>query len=162
MIVGVAEKQPERKLFETEMAEEFKANGVEAATSFSVMPKDTKLSAEVLKARALELGCETVLVTHLLGVDDEEMYHPAATAAVSRTYYSGFGYYYPRVSAYVHYPGYYSEHTFVRLETNLYETSTEKLIWSVSSETIDPKTVNEVIDSLCKAVMRNLRKHSLI
>jgi diacylglycerol kinase len=37
-----------------------------------------------------------------------------------------------------------------------------KLIWSSASETINPESVNEAIESLCKVVMKSLSSHKLI
>jgi len=38
----------------------------------------------------------------------------------------------------------------------------QKLIWSSASETINPESVNEAIESLCKVVMKSLSSHKLI
>ena len=51
---------------------------------------------------------------------------------------------------------------YVSLESNLYDINTEKLIWLASSETVDPEPVNEIVESLCKEVMKSLRKNGLI
>ena len=104
-----------------------------------------------------------ILVTHLIGVENKEVYHPPKTHAVpSRGYHNRFNSYYPRVYEYVHEPGYYTQHKNVNLETNLYETRTEKLIWSVTSETLDPGSVNSIIESLSNEVIKNLRKNNLL
>lgn len=160
MVVGVGENEVNRKLFESEMAKEFDSKGVETVRSLAVIPADVKVTSEVLKNKAIELGCDAVLVTHLLGTGKEEIYKPPTTVAIPRN--NRFGYYYSNVNDYVHYPGYYEERTYVRLETRLYETTSEKLIWAVSSEIFNPKSVNKVINSLAKAVIKNLRKNSLL
>ena len=104
-----------------------------------------------------------ILVTHLIGVEDKEVYHPPTTQAVPvRGYHDSFNSYYPRVYAYVHEPGYYTKHKNVNLETNLYETQTDKLVWSVTSETLDPESVNKIIESLSKVVIKSLQKNNLL
>ncbi len=77
-------------------------------------------------------------------------------------HHHSLGPYYYSVHQYTQTPGYYIDHKYVRLESNLYETKTEKLIWSASSETIDPKSVNELIESLCKKVLKSLKDNNLI
>lgn len=162
LIVAISDNLANRKLFESEFAEEFKRVGVIAASSADVIPTDKELTKEEIKATAESMGMNAVMVTHLLSVDEETVYHPSAAKPVPGAYYYDFDSYYSRVDTHVQYPGYFSKNTFYRLETNLYETKTAKLIWSVSSETIDPDTVNDVIDSLAKAIMENLRKNGLI
>lgn len=50
----------------------------------------------------------------------------------------------------------------VRLSTNIFERKTEKLVWNGISETVDMESVEEVIDSLCKAVLKDIRKNGLM
>lgn len=162
LVVGISDQLSNRKMFEREFVEAFDDRDVKAAASVDVIPVGQKLTKDEIKQKAIEKGYKAVMVTHLLSVDQEEMYHPEIGGWIPGQYYYSFGTYYRHVDTYVHYPGYYTTHTFVRLESNLYDTATERLIWSVSSETIDPDTVKEVIDSLSDAVMDNLRKHGLI
>ncbi len=155
LVVGVAENLRNRKMFEQFFAEQFKNNGVEAFSSADVIPSDKKLDKNTIKNLAEKLGADAVLVTHLEAVEEKGEYIPDA-------YNQNLGRHYSRVYGHVHDPGYYVTHQYVRLENNLYEIKTEKLIWSSSSETINPESANEVIESLCKVVMKNLRANGLI
>ncbi len=163
MVVAVTENTRNRLIFEREFVEAFKNIGVEAVASVDVTPSEEKSNEAVILAEARKQGISMILVTHLIGVEDKEVYHPPTTQAVPvRGYHNRFNSYYPRVYEYVHEPGYYTQHKNVNLETNLYETRTEKLIWSVTSETIDPKSVNKIIESLSNEVIKNLRKNNLL
>jgi hypothetical protein len=163
MVVAVTENTRNRLIFEREFVEAFKKIGVEAVASVDVTSSEEKSNEAVILAEARKRGISMILVTHLIGVEDKEVYHPPTTQAVPvRGYHNRFNSYYPRVYEYVHEPGYYTQHKNVNLETNLYETRTEKLIWSVTSETIDPKSVNKIIESLSNEVIKNLRKNNLL
>jgi hypothetical protein len=162
LVVGVAENLRNRKMFEQFFAEQFQNNGVKAFSSADSIPSDKELNKETIKGLAEKLGADAVLVTHLVGVDEKEEYIPPAYTNVPSPHHHALGPYYSGVYGYVHNPGYYVTHEYVRLENNLYETKTEKLIWSSSSETINPASVNETIESLCKVVMKSLRDHQLI
>ena len=59
-------------------------------------------------------------------------------------------------------PGYYETQTILRLETNLYDVESGELVWSGQSETFDPNSVEDVIDSVTQAVARRLRDEGLI
>ena len=169
MVVAVTENTRDRLIFESEFVEEFKKIGVEALASVDTTPQDQETDENDILAEARKQGVTTILVTHLIGVDEKSVYHPPKTYAAPRPAYvapgpySGrFHTYYPRVYDYVHEPGYYTQHKSVNLESNLYETGTEKLIWSVTSETLDPQSVNKVIESLSAVVIKNLRKNKLL
>lgn len=163
MVVAVTENTRNRLVFEREFVEEFKKIGVEAIASVDVTPQETEANDAVILNEARKREISMILVTHLIGVEDKEVYHPPKTHAVpSRGYYGSFHSYYPRVYEYVHEPGYYTKHKSVNLETNLYETKTEKLVWSVTSETLDPESVNKIIESLSKVVIKSLQKNNLL
>jgi hypothetical protein len=162
MVICVSEKMETRKMFEEHFVESFKSHGVNAVTSFSELPADKEAQKEMIKRKAQELGMEAVFITHLVGVKEKEIYHPPTYDAYPPSYYRHFGHYYNHTSWYHRYSGYHSTHEAVHLESNLYNTATEALIWMASSETLDAKDVQQVIDSLSVEVMKNLRKNGLI
>jgi hypothetical protein len=163
MVVAVTENTRNRLIFERDFVEAFKKTGAEALASLDVTTEEEESNNNAILNEARKRGISMILVTHLIGVDEKSVYHPPKTRTVSRGgYHNRFNSYYPRVYEYVHEPGYYTQHKSVNLETNLYETGTEKLVWSVTSETIDPESVNTIIESLSKEVIKNLRKNKLL
>lgn len=58
--------------------------------------------------------------------------------------------------------GAYRTHTFVNLETNLYDAKTEKLIWSGKSETWNPESDAKLLDEVIKAVIKDLKRKGVI
>jgi hypothetical protein len=169
LVVAVTENVRNRLIFESEFVKEFKKVGIEALASVDATPQDEESSENDILTEARKQAVNTILVTHLISVDEKSVYHPPKTYAASRpayttprTYHGRFHTYYPRVYEYVHEPGYYTQQKSVNLETNLYETETEKLIWSVTSETLDPQSVNKIIESLSTVVIKNLQKNKLL
>lgn len=160
MVVGISDKLADRTMFEDLFAKEFDKIGVKAVSAISIMPGKKEIDKETIKAEAKKRGIGAVFVTHLMGVKEKTVYHPPPVGA--HPYYGSFSSYYPSVYAYTHYPGYYTQHELVRLESSLYEVATEKLIWSFQSETIDPKNIKDGVDSLGKVVMADLRKNKLL
>jgi hypothetical protein len=103
---------------------------------------------------------EAIFVTHFVSVNDKSVFvHPSIPPPPKE---NTFTEYYGTAFENTQYSGRDEDKTDVRLKSNLYETSTEKLIWSVSSETIDAHTVDELVESLSKVVMKNLRQDKLI
>jgi hypothetical protein len=160
MVVAISDKLADRTMFEDLFAKAFDKLGVKAVSAISIAPGKAEIDKETIKAEAKKQGIQTVFVTHLMGVKEKTVYHPPPVGA--HPYYGSFSSYYPSVYSYTHYPGYYTQHELVRLESNLYEVATEKLIWSFQSETINPKNIQDVVASLGKVVMTNLRKDGLL
>ncbi len=163
LVIGVSDEGAVRRSFEDKFVKQLKETGIEAVSSAVAISSDKKPDKEAIVSSIEKLGVDAVLVTHLLCVAKEEKYHPSSTSYRPAPYYYGGYYgYYGHVYDYVHTPGYYTTHTKVRLETNLYEAKTEELIWSGQSETWDPKSKEDVIDSVISVVIKNLQKNRLL
>ena len=162
MVVGISENQKNRKLFEQYFAGQFQENGVKAYTCAAVVSPDKESNKDAIKNQAERLGVDAVLVTHVVGVEEKEDYIAPTTAYIPGPERQYLGRHYSTVYNYAHQPGFSIKSQNVRLENNLYETKTEKLIWSSSSETFNPQSVNEIIESLCKVVMKSLRESNLL
>jgi hypothetical protein len=61
--------------------------------------------------------------------------------------------YYQQVYDTVTVPGYYANYPVLQLETNLYDTRRETLVWSGRSETMDPGTESTTIAELIGPVI---------
>jgi hypothetical protein len=162
LILGVADQPGKRRLFEDTFAQAFIGNGTNAVASYKVLPDGGKPDQSVIDRAIASRRTDAVLVTHLLGVEEKEIYHPPVSYTFPRHYRLGYYGHYVTVWDHIHQPGYYSRHQAVRLESNLYDSQTGKLIWSAQSETLDPESANVLIDSLSREVLRNLKQQKLI
>ena len=160
MVVGVSKDALRGKMIEEAFVKQFESNGVRATASGAHVSSNKALNIDTIRAEAQRLGMEAIFVTHFVSVNDKSVYiHPSIPPPPGE---NNFTEYYGTAYESTQYSGRYEDKTDVRLKSNLYETSTEKLIWSVSSETIDAKTVDELVESLSKVVMKNLRQDKLI
>ena len=162
-VIGVGEDDATRRLFEDTFARAIAAEGTAAQASWGHLPQSTKLSEEEIAA-AIEGGnFDGVLITRLLGVSQSQEYVPPSTHSVPTAYY-GYGYYgyYGASYTVVHEPGYYKTNTVFRLETNLYAVANRALVWSGQSDTVNPESLNDVIESMTAAVAKKLKSEKLI
>ena len=157
MVVGIAERLDIRKFFEREFVRHFKECGVDAIASVDAITSEEELTEDAVLAAAREQGTEMILVTHILSRGEKTSYHLPEHATAFNTYYHW-------AYAYVHGPLYYAQGSQnVLLATNLYETETEKLIWSVTTKTVDVhESKYKIIKSKSKGVIKNLRKNKLL
>ena len=120
-VIGVVKKYTNRRIFEDEFVKQLKAYGVNAISSYTVFPFKEMMDKNVITSKMKELELNTVLITNV--VDQERNVHMGSWHS---DYSSSYKY-----SAQAKE---YKEDVY-HLETRLYDTSTEKLIWTALSET---------------------------
>ena len=158
LVIAVTDNQNTRRSFENKFVVRLKATGVDAVSSADgiPIPGDQKLEKDAILKAVQQFGNDAVIITHLVGVKETEVYNPAPRS------YTGYYGYYGNVYGQIHGRGYYSTTSIVRLETNLYDAKTEKLIWSGQSETWNPESDKQTIDEVVKEVIRDLQKNKLL
>ncbi len=160
MVVALAERYEVRKFFEREFVKQFKALGVEAIASADAIPEEKEVNADIIIAEALKRGTEMIMVTHLVSFDDKSVVSSGSSASIFHTDYRN-------VSIYVLSTGYYApgiqRTQGVTLTTKLYETKTEKLVWSATSKTLEPDLSEyNIVKSLSKVIIKSLSDNTLL
>ncbi|HVQ73927.1 MAG TPA: hypothetical protein VMT79_00150 [Candidatus Binatia bacterium] len=59
-------------------------------------------------------------------------------------------------------PGHYEEEPIARVETRVYTLSPERMVWAGDSETFDPRSMREVVDSVVAAGVKALEAAGLL
>jgi hypothetical protein len=168
LIIGVAESQQNRRAYESLFVEQLRAIGVEAEASYKIIKSDQKFDRATITKAIEGLGIDGVIVTHVLAIDEDEVYRPSTQyttiygGGYGGGYYGGLYSYYPHVNTYVTSPGYYTTHKTFTIETNLYDVESEELIWSAHTRTFAPDSVDEVINDLTKLLIQDLQDKNLI
>ena len=162
LIIGIANEEHNRRLFEEEFTTQLKAVGVESEVSYTVLPQGTDINPETVTAAIDGKGVDAIIVTHLVAVEQETVYRQSMDYRPAYGYYNGFYDYYPHVHSYVQQPGYYTTHDVVKLETNLYEAASGELVWTAQSQSFAPESAKEVIDELVQLVITDLQEKGLI
>jgi hypothetical protein len=162
MVVGVSEDVARRRLFEEVFARELEEREIRAVASNKVLGPDTRLTRDTVKAEAARLGMDAVLATRLISAGREDIYQPPSISTMPSGYSRSLDLYFYGVDAQSAYPGARAKHYVVRLETNVFDTDTEKLVWTASSQTVEPESIREIIESLCKKVTSRLREDKLL
>ena len=161
LVLAVAQKPETRLLFEKSMAGALTRAGVTAVVSSDPLPQMSKLDPQDIKQAAMDKGCDSVIITHLVGVENDQVHQPPIYAMAMGNN-AGFGYYYPYAYEYVMFPGAVYDQTSVRLETNLYDIRSEALLWRASSKTIDPKSVGGAIEDVTVVLVDNLKRDKML
>ena len=148
LVLGVVKEEATQRIYEAAVVEQLKKRGANADVGFKYIPNEQELDRDLIKGVILDQKFDLVLVTRLISVDTKTQYVPGTTSyapSYYNPYYGGFYPYYYRSYSVVHTPGYTRQYDVVSLESNVYETAGEKLVWSGVSQTFDPETADEVI-----------------
>ena len=161
LIIGIAKNQTVRRSFEDKFVAQLKTYGTDAISSYTVIPSEEKLDEAKANTKIKALGFGAVLVTRVVNRKKEKEYVPEPYYS-ARPYGRGWYGSYSRGYGYATSPGYYTEYEVVNLETNIYDTQTEKLIWSGLSDTVLGGSVAVEIESVIKAIIKSLSDNQLI
>lgn len=121
---------------------------------------------EELLNKIKQANVDAILTVSLINKESETRYVPGnnryyAPYPSYRWYggfYSYYGYWYPNLWD----PGYYVTDKTYFLETNLYDASNEKLIWSAQSETVNPGSIDNFVRDYPKKLVAQLVKDGLL
>ena len=155
LVIAITGNEHNRRSFEKKFVAQLKSVGVDAISSEEAipMPADLELKKEAILAAVHQYENDAVIITHLIGKEEKDVYTRGGSP------HGGYyGFYHSRYSD----PGYSSTSTSVRLETNLYDVKTEKLIWSGKSKTWSKDSKDQIINDVIKAVINDLQKNKLI
>jgi len=158
LVIAITGNEDSRRSFERKFVAQLKSAGVEAISSEDAipMPADLKLKKETILNAVKQFENDAVIITHL--IDKEEKEFITRGVQGNRGYY---GFYNSRFS-YARDPSYSSTSKTLRLETNLYDVKTEKLIWSGQSKTWSKDSKYQIINDVIKVVINDLQKNKLI
>lgn len=171
LIVGMAQKDLGRRMFEDEFARQLREEGVQAAPSYPIFtPAQLKEERETVEAKVRELGFDQVIVTRIVDRRIEEVTQPATaygTSSYSGGYGGGWNNYYRDSWNVVYQPATTYQIEVATLESKLFALGSEKLIWSGQLETETSGTalsesMESVIRSFVEVVVKDLKKERLL
>jgi hypothetical protein len=158
MVIGLAKKPEIRRLFEDEFVRQLKAHGTEAIASYTVLADKQQDDQVAIAAKVKELGADSVLLTRLVSKKNVQVYVPG-TAYSPPPYYGSWPAYYGQGNSA---PGYVANDEYAVIETNLYETGSEKLVWSATSETLMGDSNRNLIISYIEVLVKAMSYNKLL
>lgn len=161
MVIGVAKNPLNRRLFEDEFVQQIKARGTDAIASYTVLPDKQQDDQAAIAAKVKELDADSVLVTRLVNKKTVKIYVPG-TVYYPPPYYYTWPDYYGYSYRYIYSPAYVSENEYAVIETNLYETRNDKLVWAASSETLISDADKSLIKSYIGILVKTMVEQQLL
>lgn len=157
LIIGVTSRSTRRRVFEDQFVEALAAQKITAIPSYNLITTTQELSRDAVERAIKGKGLGAVLVTRLIGIKQEEVYRKPD----SYDYYASYSGFYDQALQQTN-QGYYSQFKVLTLETNVYESGSGKLVWSMQSETLDSSRPRDLIEKQIGLTIGNLRKQGLL
>ena len=164
LIIGVSDQPVVRRLFEDTFVKELEALGVSAKSSYQVLTDEQISSKDALDTAIRAQSMDAVLVTRVIGVEEINTYTPPTYTYTPSTFdrhYRDYHSYFNH-AVQVATPGYWDKYEVLKLESNLYNSASQQLIWSIQSESFDPRSATQLIDDQITAAITSLRNTGLI
>lgn len=161
MVVGVAKKPLNRRIFEDEFVRQLGAHGVRGIASYTVLPDRQQDNHEAIADRVAELGADALLITRLVSQKTVQVYVPG-TPYLPPPYYTTWQDYYLYGYQNLHTPGYMAEDEYAVIETNLYQADSNKLVWAASSESSVGGSDQQLIRSYVTTMVNSMAEQGLL
>ncbi len=166
LVLGMSANPGVRADFEDALSKLVARDGVEAIPGNTILlrPEGTQLDLNYLKTQVKGFKIDAVIVSRLIKVETSTTYIPGQAYVVPYPYYRSFYGYYGAVYPVVYSPDYLRQDKTVRVETNVYATTTPdgELVWTGVSDTFNPSSADKVIDGLSKLLVKELQKESVL
>ena len=166
VVVGVSDNIFRRTVFEEAVAAELTSGTTEAWPSAHLMNPETPLNEDTLSTVVKDKQADALLITRLadtqVKANEVDSRVDVEATSIGGNVVDFFRYDYEDVEQ----PGYLQAKVTVVLSTNLYETASGKLVYSIESVTTDKDTeyssvVYEVIENTSVEIARRLRRDGL-
>ena len=150
---------------ENHLAGDLNVLGFNAVTSMGEYgPKAFEnMNEEDALSKLKNSGIDAVVTIVLLNKEKERRY------VAGQLYYSPYGYYYSRFWGYrgilyhrIYEPGYYATDTKYFWETNLYEMNTQKLLYSVQTQSFDPVNTQSLAHEYGQLIVKDMTRKKVL
>ena len=146
LIVGVIKNDLNRRAYESHFAEQLEKQGIAGTRSHQVISDSGGYTEEKIRSAVQKAGADAAIIAQLADVEKKERYVPP-TYEYEPVFGYGHGFYgyYGMSNRYVSMPGYTTTDTIVKLETVVFSTRSEKMIWAGATRSFNPSSATSVI-----------------
>jgi hypothetical protein len=155
----ITDDQPLQMSGEEALARELAARGVNGLAAYRIVPREELKSAEQVKGWFERAGIEGVVALRPVSSQTETTYSPVMW---SSGYYQSFWGYYPYGWSNVYVARATGQSTTIVVETLVYDLTRDRLVWAGTSETKDPKHLQDFVAQLVNAAVDEMKKVKLV
>jgi hypothetical protein len=165
LVLAINGRASIRAEFEDQLSAAITRPGIQAIPSYSLLPRPDATPIDVNQLRDVIQGqnIDAIFVSRLIKYTKTVTDIPGYVYT-PYPYYGTFYGYYTEVYPVVYTPGYLQVDKAAQIETNFYSTAKPdgELIWTGTSDTVNPRTPTKGVDALVKILMQELQKQKII
>jgi hypothetical protein len=174
-IVGIGKSEMNRRVFEDAFSNKLFSMGVSTEASYRDIMTSQEVNKDILAQKMVEKGCDSVLLTRLIGQRKETVVTPGHVYGYSPGpfyggyggyarpgHYNSWGNYYAHPYNVVYEPATSTELVVLTLESVMYDLQTQQLIWSAQYETVVEGGLDKMVQDFVNAASKDLKKKKLI
>ncbi len=159
LVIGVFKRTGIKQLFEDEMVKQLEDRGIKAIAGYSVLPTDKEADKNIIVSTLKKLDADGVFIASLVDRETIETYVPGDANYARPVHHRGMNSYYSNSYRSAYNPGFKQKVAVV--ETNLYDSGSEQLVWSAMSQTILGGNTDVLIRSFVQVMIKDLYKNNL-
>jgi len=164
-VVGVGSNVSDRRVFEDIFAQKLRAAGVDGVPGYTIMGDDARAAEQPFSVAIEKSGAQGLIVVRLLGVDTKTQVSTTMVAG-GPGWGPGYG------PGYGPYGGFYgpawypvtqvSQYDVASVEASLYDVKTRRLVWSATTQTMNPQSVTQETPGFAELIIKQLAARGLI
>jgi hypothetical protein len=157
LIIALVKDETSRRVIEDELAKRLKGASM---VSYSLLTTEMLkvASDEDLRQMVEKDGFTHILLMRLADIEKETSYVPGTTTA----YYGGYGRYYGYGASMYSSPGYYTTDKNYFIETTVYSTSPNKLLWTGTTKTVNPSKIDKTVNDIADVVIQKMKEDGFL
>jgi hypothetical protein len=162
LVIGVAKQPDRRKFYEDEFARQLARQGIMAIASHTIIPRDKMQDKDTIVKSIEGLKVDGVIVTRLMGIKEQKKVEHGKTYKIPYGYYNNMYDYYDNTFATAPSRSYAESHEYLQLESNLYDAETEKLSYTITTDTFIRQKFEKRITAYIETVVQQLKQNNLL
>jgi hypothetical protein len=157
LVIAMVKDETSRRVIEDQLVNRLSATSVPSYTMLTTemiqAASDQALNDLVVKNKFTH-----VLLMRLADIEKETSYVPGTTTA----YYGGYGRYYGYGASMYASPGYYTTDKNYFIETTIFTTDPNKLVWTGTTKTVNPSKIEKAVAEIADAVTAQMKKDGFL
>jgi len=161
LVIAPLRDQNSQRIAEDKIVSQLKKGTVGVQSYQYLQPGDTALT--LVESKLKKDGIDGIILMRLTTIEKSLSYNPGTYYGYPYGGYYGYhGYGYGGYYGGGYSPGYYSEDKTFLVETNFYSISDRKLLWSGTTSTLNPTSLDGTLDQIIYTIKYELQKKGLI
>lgn len=168
-IIGLAQKESNKRLFEDTFKNKINEYGIDAVSSYEDFAAGETISREAIIEKMQFHNCDAVLLTKILDIRNETVISPGRverydnySRARRPSYYNNWDSHYSSRSFAEYTPPKSKEFVVLTLESSLYSLKSKELVWGAQFETFLESDLKKVMLDFVVKASNDLKRKGLI